>query len=70
MLFIGCGSKTQPINTITINNNKIPAELLTLEPLKKPYANNEADILNAYISLFSHYQQCVIKVEKIKELNN
>ena len=70
MLIIGCGNKTQPINTITINNNKIPAELLTLEPLEKPYANNEADILNAYINLFLHYQQCVIKIEKIKDLNN
>lgn len=70
MLFIGCGSKTQPINTITINNSKIPAELLTLEPLKKPVIENDIDIINAYSTLFLHYKQCVIKIEKIKDLNN
>lgn len=70
MLIIGCGSKTPQINTITINNNKIPAELLTLEPLKKPVVENDIDIINAYSTLFLHYKQCVIKVEKIKELNN
>lgn len=70
MLIIGCGNKTQPINTITINNNKIPAELLTLEPLEKPLVENDIDIINAYSTLFLHYKQCIIKIEKIKDLNN
>ena len=70
MLFLGCGSKTAQINTVSINNNKIPAELLTLEPFEKPEVKSDLDIINAYSILFLHYKQCVIKIEKIKDLNN
>ncbi|WP_281526952.1 hypothetical protein [Campylobacter avium] len=48
----------------------MPAELLSLEELKKPVVENDIDIINAYSTLFLHYKQCIIKIEKIKELNN
>ncbi|WP_245807426.1 hypothetical protein [Campylobacter avium] len=46
----------------------MPAELLSLEELKKPVVENDIDIINAYSTLFLHYKQCEIKIQKIKAL--
>ena len=62
--------KTQLVNDVRIQKVKIPNELLELQPLEKPYAENELDILNAYSMLFYHYKRCEINLNKIKELNN
>ena len=68
MLLIGCGG-TQ-ITKLQIEKVKIPSELLELRELKKPYAENEKDIINYYIDLFQHYKECEININKIKEINN
>ncbi|MFQ6341374.1 hypothetical protein [Campylobacter sp. VTCC 70190] len=61
--------QTQQVATkIQIERVKIPAELLEIKPLPKPFVSNEIEILNAYSMLFYHYKQCVINVEKIKDL--
>ena len=68
---VGCGSKThqQIVKDVKIVKVQVPKELLELKTLPKPYANSEIEILNAYSMLFYHYRQCVIQVEKIKELS-
>ena len=68
MLLVGCGG-TQ-ITKLQIEKVKIPNELLELRELKKPYAENEKDIINHYIDLFQHYKECEININKIKEINN
>ena len=68
MLLIGCGG-TQ-ITKLQIEKVKIPSEVLELRELKKPYAENEKDIINYYIDLFQHYKECEININKIKEINN
>ncbi|HDZ5018414.1 TPA: hypothetical protein RTG91_001397 [Campylobacter jejuni] len=62
--------KTQLINDVKIQKVKIPKELLSLNTLEKPIANNELDILNAYSMLFYEYKRCQIQINKIKELND
>lgn len=70
MLLIGCGKTTQVVTQTQVITNKIPNSLLELEPLQKPNITNELDIIKAYATLFYSYQECKIKIEKIKELNN
>lgn len=67
MLFLGCGQRQILTQTKTIKQ-KVPAELLSLEELKKPVVENDIDIINAYSTLFLHYKQCEIKIQKIKAL--
>lgn len=67
MLLIGCGGNQ--ITKLQIEKVKIPSELLELRELKKPYAENEKDIIKSYIDLFQHYKECEININKIKEIN-
>ncbi|EAL7908511.1 hypothetical protein DWS13_00015 [Campylobacter upsaliensis] len=68
---VGCGSKThqQIVKDVKVVKVQVPAELLELKTLPKPYVNSEIEILNAYSMLFYHYKQCVIQMGKIRELS-
>ncbi|WP_213243647.1 hypothetical protein [Campylobacter vulpis] len=66
---IGCSSKgVSVVQSVRVERVKVPRELLELEPLQKPIIKSEIDILNAYSMLFYKYKQCVINIEKIREL--
>lgn len=67
LLFAGC---SQAVVTKTqIVRQKVPENLLILRALNKPVIKDENDILRAYSDLFLHYKECVINIEKIKNLN-
>ncbi|KAA6226507.1 hypothetical protein [Campylobacter sp. LR286c] len=65
---MACTNKTQVIENVRVERLKIPSELLTLKPLKKPTIENERDIIKAYSYLFQAYKECEINIQKIKEL--
>ncbi|KAA6230404.1 hypothetical protein FMM56_06155 [Campylobacter sp. LR264d] len=65
---MACTNKTQVIENVRVERLKIPSELLTLKPLKKPIIENERDIIKAYSHLFQAYKECEINIQKIKEL--
>lgn len=67
LLLTACGNKQ--ITSLQVEKIKIPADLLELRELKKPVAENEKDIIKAYIDLFQSYKECEININKIKELN-
>lgn len=69
-LLTACGTTTnQVVSQVHVEKVKIPEELLTLSPLEKPHVDSDIDIINAYSTLFYHYKECVINIDKIKELN-
>ncbi|MBS4275654.1 hypothetical protein CVU25013_04170 [Campylobacter vulpis] len=70
LCLIGCSSKgVSVVQSVRVERVKVPSELLELEPLQKPIIKSEIDILNAYSMLFYKYKQCVINIEKIRELS-
>lgn len=68
LVLSGC-AKQQLVTKTNVVKQSIPNELLHCKKAVKPSVLNELDIIYAYIELYESYKECIIKLEKIKDLN-